>query len=104
MTTAPMRAATGVADQVPESSAPRFLRGDDRASAAAVCPCCRGQRGDPGEGCGHLPALHQLAVAHRAVAGEPQHFLYLRAEPHQQGWLRPGGQLIVRPLSRACPE
>jgi hypothetical protein len=27
--------------------------------------------------------------------GEPQHFLYLRSEPHQQGPLRGGGQARV---------
>jgi hypothetical protein len=31
--------------------------------------------------------------------GRPQHFLYLLADPHQQGALRAGGQLIALPAA-----
>lgn len=32
----------------------------------------------------------------RPTGGRPQHFLYLRPEPHQQAALRSGGQLMVK--------
>jgi hypothetical protein len=31
------------------------------------------------------------------AAASPQHFLYFRSDPHQHGWLRPGGHAITLP-------
>jgi hypothetical protein len=50
-----------------------------------------GQRGvDP------RVAAVEPGLGHR-VAARPQHCLYLRPEPHQQGWLRAGGQPMTPP-------
>src|SRR5262249_20104778 len=54
-----------------------------------------------GRECGETSRIHLGQVR----AGLPQHFLYLRAEPHQQGALRSGGHGVVWPrAARSAAE